>query len=199
MTCDATIEDSRGQQRVCQLDTGHYPAIRHKSVLRDGKEVMEWTDQAEFATPSSDSAATILSPADTLATAAKLLRSTAAPTVPDVIALRDVPWHAEECDRDRCPCIVAQGAQHPADYVQPGRYIADAETPELAAWIALMHPGVGLALADWLEQTAKAHEASIIAASRVWPGDEAAQAKWIGEQTDQHALAVARQLLGEAS
>jgi hypothetical protein len=55
MICDATIEDGRGRQRECQLATGHYPATRHRSVLRDGKEVMEWTDDAEFAKPASTS------------------------------------------------------------------------------------------------------------------------------------------------
>lgn len=124
-----------------------------------------------------------LSPSEILTAAAKLLRERAAATEPDVMALRGVAWHAEECDRDRCACIVAQGAQFPADYVQPGRYIADAETPELAAWIALMHPGVGLVLADWLDSLT---------------GIEFSEH---GPMPDEmvHALAVARQLLGGES
>lgn len=121
-----------------------------------------------------------LSPSEILTAAAKLLRERAAATEPDVMALRGVAWHAEECDRDRCACIVAQGAQFPADYVQPGRYIADAETPELAAWIALMHPGVGLVLAGVLEQAAEALEGADV------PEDEP-------------VVMLARQLLGGES
>lgn len=51
--CDATIEDGRGRQRTCQLATDHYPATRHRSTLHDGNDVMQWTDEAEFATPAS--------------------------------------------------------------------------------------------------------------------------------------------------
>ncbi|WP_170313992.1 hypothetical protein [Streptomyces filamentosus] len=35
----------------------------------------------------------------------------------------------------------------------PVQYVADAETPEHAAYIALMHPGVSHALADLLKQS----------------------------------------------
>lgn len=51
--CDATIEDGRGRQRTCQLATDHYPATWHRSTLHDGNDVMQWTDEAEFATPAS--------------------------------------------------------------------------------------------------------------------------------------------------
>jgi hypothetical protein len=38
-------------------------------------------------------------------------------------------------------------------------YVADAETPECAAFIAAMSPIVGNALATWLEHEAAGHEA----------------------------------------
>lgn len=53
-TCDATILDC-GRPRRCQNDDGHYPAIRHRSVLRNGSNIMDWTDDAKDATPASTS------------------------------------------------------------------------------------------------------------------------------------------------
>ncbi|MER6488753.1 hypothetical protein ABT264_35055 [Streptomyces virginiae] len=47
-----------------------------------------------------------------------------------------VPWRAEECSdeyRENCACIVVAGE---GDRIE---YIADAETPELAAQIAADH------------------------------------------------------------
>ena len=73
------------------------------------------------------------------------------------------PWHAEECsdtdDMTPCPCIVAQGEYRDFDQPQdpPIQYVADAENPEFAAFIAVMHPGVGAALADWLKKSAVVH------------------------------------------
>ena len=68
--------------------------------------------------------------------------------------------HAE-CARTpkphECPCIVkVQGAYKPFDEprVPLIQYVCDAEGPEYAAWIASMHPLVGLALADLLESFA---------------------------------------------
>ncbi|KAA6216435.1 hypothetical protein [Streptomyces filamentosus] len=95
------------------------------------------------------------SPADELRTAATALR-TAADALPTEY-WGNRPWHAEECndtdDMASCPCIVAQGEYRDYDQRQdpPVQYVADAETPEHAAYIALMHPGVGHALADLLE------------------------------------------------
>jgi hypothetical protein len=74
----------------------------------------------------------------------------------------DRPWHVEECsdtdDMSPCPCIVAQGEYREFDQPQEPliQYVADAETVEYGAFIAVMHPGVGLALADWLEWQARA-------------------------------------------
>lgn len=94
-------------------------------------------------------------PADELRTAATRLR-----TLTGALPANDWgnrPWHAEECndtdDTNSCPCIVAQGEYR--DFDQPQipliQYVADAENPEFAAYIATMHPGVGAALVDWLD------------------------------------------------
>lgn len=96
-------------------------------------------------------------PASEMRAAAKLLRERAAAiSAPEPV--NSEPWHADECAEagyGSCPCIVAQGRiSRGTDHEIPVRYIADAETPEIAAWIVLMHPGVGEALADWLEATA---------------------------------------------
>ncbi|MFI8535397.1 hypothetical protein ACIGMX_34770 [Streptomyces aquilus] len=95
-------------------------------------------------------------PADELKTAATTLRQlTAAIHAPD---LTDQAWHTEQCADDEqgnCPCIVAQGAIGLEYGSVPLYYVADAETPELAAYIAAMGPNVGDALADWLDAEAR--------------------------------------------
>jgi hypothetical protein len=98
------------------------------------------------------------------------------------------PWHVEECASEEdggCPCIVAQGKRAAWDQAQdpPIQYVADAETPEHAAWIATVHPGVGLALADLLEH----------AAARL---DHSTHPDW-QELVAPHELAVARAVLAE--
>jgi hypothetical protein len=126
-----------------------------------------------------------VNPADELRTAADRLRKlTAAIHAPD---LPHQAWHTEECADDEqgnCPCIVAQG-QH-GDWDAPPTplyYVADAETPEVAAYIAAMGPNVGTLLADWL-------------------------ASWDGVDFDEHAsmpddlqraLAIARQINANTS
>jgi hypothetical protein len=68
-----------------------------------------------------------------------------------------------------------------------------------ARWISLMHPGLAGPLADWLEHAAKAHDATVQAAHDNWRGsdDTEARDRWIDRQTDQHALKVARTILGK--
>ncbi|MGW9245792.1 hypothetical protein [Streptomyces badius] len=124
-------------------------------------------------------------PADQLRAAAEKLRAAAAAVPSDDWGTR--PWHVEECSdtdtMESCLCIVAQGEHKEFDQPQVPliQYVADAETTEHAAWIALMHPGVGLALAAWLES----------AAERL--GDAKAS---LVALLDPSALEVARQLLG---
>ncbi|MET9053263.1 hypothetical protein ABZW50_19175, partial [Streptomyces bacillaris] len=99
-------------------------------------------------------------PADQLRAAAEKLRAAAAAVPSDDWGTR--AWHVEECSdtdtMESCPCIVTQGEYKEFDQPQVPliQYVADAETTEHAAWIALMHPGVGLALAAWLEWQARA-------------------------------------------
>jgi hypothetical protein len=95
-------------------------------------------------------------PSQELAAAAETLRQlTAAIHAPD---LDDQSWHTEECADDEqgnCPCIVAQGAIGLEYGSVPLYYVADAETPEVAAYIAAMGPNVGALLADWLDDEAR--------------------------------------------
>lgn len=94
-----------------------------------------------------------MTPAEEITAAAEKIRSlTKAIHAPD---LPDQSWHTEACaseERGDCPCIVAQGTCNTdGPFVQPLYYVADAETPECAAYIAAMGPTVGAALADWLD------------------------------------------------
>lgn len=82
-----------------------------------------------------------------------------------------------------------------------------AGTPNVAApigeYIAAMHPRVGLALADWLEETAEGYDAAVIAAREVW-GDEADEQarEWLTTghgRVGPQALAVARAVNAAAS
>jgi hypothetical protein len=127
-----------------------------------------------------------VTPADEIAAAAQTVRKLTA-----VLPANDWgnrPWHAEECSdtdtMDNCPCIVAQGEYREFDQPQVPliQYVADAEAPEFAAYIAAMHPGVGAALAGWLEITATSLTAST---HPDWQDCVAAD-----------ALAVARAILG---
>lgn len=65
-------------------------------------------------------------------------------------------------------------------------------------YIASMHPGVGVAVADWLDAAAVGYDATVKGAAGVWsdPADAAERDTWVAKQTDQYALAVARQVLG---
>jgi len=107
-------------------------------------------------------------PADELRAAAVVLRRLAdAVSAPDP---RDQAFHAEDTD-------LTQGRS-------PGMYdVATTQTPELAAYIAAMHPGVGAALADLLETEAA-----------TWAGDEVHSQCSVQLCTLEAALAVARQI-----
>lgn len=100
----------------------------------------------------------------------------------------DRPWQAEECANTEfalaapCPCIVSQGEYRAFDQPQdpPIQYVADAETPDHAAYIAAMHPGVATALAKWLWS---------------WVGIDFREDAALPEDA-QHALAIARAMNG---
>lgn len=107
------------------------------------------------------------SPTETLTAAAQRIRERAS-------AAGEGPWAA-------VPDVMIGGwAVAHKDADPGGPYLADFTRAEHAYWIALMHPGVGLALARVLEQAAEALEGTDV------PEDEP-------------VLAVARQLLGEPS
>lgn len=66
------------------------------------------------------------------------------------------PWHTEDCADEElgcCPCIVAQGKYGPDEEAPhvPVQYIADAETPGIARYIAVMGPGVAHRIVSLLE------------------------------------------------
>jgi hypothetical protein len=76
--------------------------------------------------------------------------------------------------------------------------------PVVANWIALMHPGVGEPIAQWLDDAAARQDAAEESAHRVWRNagadadDIADRDRWIADQVNQQALATARALLGTA-
>ncbi|WKD36536.1 hypothetical protein [Streptomyces xanthophaeus] len=65
-----------------------------------------------------------------------------------------------------------------------------------ADYIAAMHPGVGAALAELLEDHAKSCDAAEMAANQVFVNEPAERERFIARQTNPRALAVARQILG---
>jgi dGTP triphosphohydrolase len=73
--------------------------------------------------------------------------------------------------------------------------------PGLTCEIQFMKPAFGKALADWLDDAAHRQRATEEAATRTWANsdDTEARDRWIAGMTDQHALAVARALLGEVT
>jgi hypothetical protein len=108
------------------------------------------------------------------------------------------PWQRESCGQLKykyCPCIVSQGS-HPVtdedyDNLPDIQYIADAETPELASYIALMHPGVGEALADWLDDVVEQRRRHV-------ENDTATHMTWLLVKQTRRAMRVSRQILGES-
>lgn len=112
-----------------------------------------------------------LNPTEELTAAAKLLRQRA---TADYVT--PGPWHVHEAfgflrvDNDRDKTREAWTVKTGADLAEENRATAE--------YIALMHPGVGLALAYWLESAAR-------------------DAEQIG--ADPFALTVARQILGGVS
>ncbi|MER5613259.1 hypothetical protein [Streptomyces sp. NPDC002215] len=110
-------------------------------------------------------------PADELHAAARKLRSAAS-------ALGSAPGISDDWIAEGT--TVSQG-RYP-DTGEPVYPVAEAASPQCATLIALMHPGVGLALADWLDS---------------WIGVDLSEHGPMPEDA-RHALAVARQILGTA-
>jgi hypothetical protein len=128
-----------------------------------------------------------LSPSEILTAAAKLLRERATAATPGPWSWNR--WHSNTCPadcNDPACFLLLVGSPHAmvgsADVDRPEVFAVERSVQERgeddAAWIALMHPGVGLALADWL--------------------DDAAEGDAQGE-INPYTLAVARQFLGGES
>lgn len=139
-------------------------------------------------------------PAEELRAAAEKIRAlVAAIDAPD---LPDQSWHTEACadeERGDCPCIVAQGSYEaePSGMRQPLYYVADAETPECATYIAAMGPPVALAIAKSLDDTRELHEPKLRGhAGAIPPG-----CQWCADEDFpcldmRNALAIARAING---
>jgi len=98
------------------------------------------------------------SPSALLHRAADRLEELAGAVVADDATRLDLPWHIERCANEEagdCPCIIAQ-AENGEGGAPPTAmfYVADAETPELAAYIAVVDPPTGHAFAAMLRAAA---------------------------------------------
>ena len=127
------------------------------------------------------------SPAAVLRKAAARVRETGAACESSVISLRGVPWHTEKYAVDLSPRAVAQSAPSSDERARVGRYIAEAESPKLAAWIALMHPGLAEPLAAWLSDSAEFLDGVTEAHGTVTE---------LALHNTRHQLAIARIILG---
>ncbi|MFE9850280.1 hypothetical protein ACFYPN_15920 [Streptomyces sp. NPDC005576] len=129
-------------------------------------------------------------PAATLRAAAALLRDRATAAIHD----GRTTWSTGHTLGSRSP-VVVDDQETPSVLIETFA----ARLERVNAYLALLGPATGLALADWLDAAAVAHDATVTGAAGVWtdPGDAAERDAWVAKQTDQHALAVARQLLGE--
>ncbi|MEV8353166.1 hypothetical protein ACFVTT_34140 [Streptomyces niveus] len=123
------------------------------------------------------------SPADELRTAAQTLRERAASATPG-------PWRREDDQRRLERFVSSENGTLDINFGYLGNNNqADAE------YVALMDPGVGAALADWLDTVTQYAElyANLTLTSTGAPPDEASY-----DQGTRHALAVARQINGGA-
>lgn len=132
-----------------------------------------------------------LSPAAELTAAAKELRASATAAK----RVSPGPWSLDQSTYDAGIIYAADEATIVVD-----RSLDDAEDDHGdMPYLALMHPGVGLAFAKWLDEAARHHNALVQAAHSVWPDEPEARDKHITDETDQTALAAARALLGGTS
>ncbi|MEU3386313.1 hypothetical protein [Streptomyces albidoflavus] len=116
-----------------------------------------------------------MTPAEELRAAAERLRDLVADLRdcrgPRYVVNRDQRPYPQRIDNIGVPYVVASTTTDPA------------HPPVTADYIAAMHPGVGNALAAWLES---------------WTGIEVAEDGPLAEEL-RHALAVARQILGSTA
>lgn len=129
-------------------------------------------------------------PAETLRIAAEILRHTAQ----RAIHKQGPRWMLGTTVADKAAVVV----DHPDDPTVLIQSFAE-RLEAVNAYLVRVHPGVGLTLADWLDDEARAHEAAEQAAANVFHDDPGNRAAWIAAQTNDAALAVARALLGEVT
>ncbi|MEU1284945.1 hypothetical protein [Kitasatospora sp. NPDC005856] len=103
------------------------------------------------------------------------------------IYLNDVLARAEQ----RTAASLAAPANQPADVLAAAAQRLINGAPEIA------NSNIAWALAKWLEREVRGITASEVAAAQVWPDDPSARAAWIARQQPEHALAVARAVLGQ--
>ncbi|WP_239934200.1 hypothetical protein [Streptomyces sp. CBG31] len=138
-----------------------------------------------------------MTPSEELRAAAERLRELA-------YAAHGSPWAAVEIPRP--------GYDLPAWWVESEHQDLDGSTSATVAdcpwgeadarYIASMHPGVGTALAAWLEAAARDYEAGVTAADDVFRDDPAGRDRFLATgpgAPSPHALTVARQILGSTS
>lgn len=120
-------------------------------------------------------------PADILRSAANRIRKLA-----DAAIGNDQPWR------------YAKGLPDDSVRTATGWEVVYGQDPANLYYIAAMHPGVGTAIAEWLEAAARDYEASVTAADQVFHDDP--EGRWAFTSTgpgapSPHALTVARQIL----
>ncbi|WP_327180429.1 hypothetical protein OG599_35295 (plasmid) [Streptomyces sp. NBC_01335] len=128
-------------------------------------------------------------PAETLRAAAARLRDRATAAIHE----DRTTWSTGHTLGSRSP-VVVDDQETPSVLIET--YAARLE--RVNSYLALLGPATGLAVADWLDAAAVAHDARVTGAADVWtdPADTAERDAWVTRQTDQHALALARQILG---
>lgn len=132
------------------------------------------------------------------------------------------PDHRRSCERvtdGRCmfetstctpTCHLDWGAENQPATPQPNpaaelraaaQELRSPTNPGLTPYIALMPPGLGEALAAWLERAARHEDATVYAALACWPDekDKAEREAWAASMVGHEAVAVARLILGGAS
>jgi hypothetical protein len=132
-----------------------------------------------------------MDPAKTLTTAASMLRDAATAAVHE----NRTTWQLGETMGTKTK-VVLDDPDRPSVLIET--YAARLE--KVNRYLTMVGPNVGLALADWLDDATRHQRATEEAAARTWANsaDTEARDRWIAGMTDQHALAVARQILGGA-
>lgn len=129
-------------------------------------------------------------PAEELRAAAEKIRNVCNAAAPG-------PWTIAKVPPYTMPLLMSRFQETPDD----GEVLIVGNVdiaPEEQAVVQVLHPGTGLAVADWLEAAAHSHECNIQAADDVFADDPAGRDAFLTESgaPSPQALAVARQILG---